>query len=109
MTKTLHQMEEVIQKFSDVLLSNRETSNINNYQNNRLHFNRVESQDNYDGGRPIFSMQLAKLKFPRFAGDDLIEWFTRVDQFFEYQGTAEMQNVALASFHLQGEANQWWQ
>lgn len=109
MTEKLHQMEEIIQKLSDVLLSNREASNSNNYRNNRSHFNRDESRDNSDGGRPIFSMQLAKLEFPRFAGDDPTEWFTRVDQFFEYQGTAEMQKVALASFHLQGEANQWWQ
>jgi hypothetical protein len=31
-----------------------------------------------------------------------------VDQFFEFQGTIEAQKVSLASFHLQGEANQWW-
>ncbi|KAJ0020848.1 hypothetical protein Pint_31497 [Pistacia integerrima] len=41
--------------------------------------------------------------------DDPTEWFTRVDQFFEYQGTLESQKVSLASFHLEGEANQWWQ
>ncbi|KAF2299217.1 hypothetical protein GH714_030989 [Hevea brasiliensis] len=28
---------------------------------------------------------------------------------FEYQGTTESQRVPLASFHLEGEANQWWQ
>jgi N-glycosylase/DNA lyase len=32
-----------------------------------------------------------------------------VDQFFEFQGTTKAQKVSLASFHLQGEANQWWQ
>ncbi|KAH9697380.1 hypothetical protein KPL71_023582 [Citrus sinensis] len=36
-------------------------------------------------------------------------WFSKVSQFFEYQGTTEPQKVALASFHLEGEANQWWQ
>ena len=49
------------------------------------------------------------MEFPRFTGDDPTEWFTRVEQFFEFQGTPEIQKLALASFHLQGEANQWWQ
>ena len=31
------------------------------------------------------------------------------DQFFEYQNTQEAHKVSLASFHLEGEANQWWQ
>ena len=38
-----------------------------------------------------------------------MEWFSRVAQFFEYQGTPDNQKVSLASFHLEGEANQWWQ
>ena len=32
-----------------------------------------------------------------------------MEQFFQYQGTLETQKVPLAFFHLQGEANQWWQ
>ena len=57
----------------------------------------------------MFSSKLASLEFPRFSGDDPTEWFTRVDQFFEFQGTTKAQKVSLAFFHLQGEANQWWQ
>ena len=57
----------------------------------------------------MFSSKLAKLEFPKYSGDDPTEWFTRVDQFFEYQDTSEAQKVSLASFHLEGEANQWWQ
>jgi hypothetical protein len=49
------------------------------------------------------------LEFPYFSRDNPAEWFTRVDQFFEFQSTTEFQKVSLASFHLQGEANQWWQ
>lgn len=30
-------------------------------------------------------------------------------KFFDYQGTTEAHKVSLASFHLEGEANQWWQ
>jgi len=57
----------------------------------------------------MFSSKLAKLEFLIYSRNDPTEWFNRVDQFFEYQGTAETQKVSLASFHLQGEANQWWQ
>ncbi|KAA8536711.1 hypothetical protein F0562_029189 [Nyssa sinensis] len=52
---------------------------------------------------------MAKLEFPRFTSDDLTKWFNRVNQFFEFQGTLEAQKVSLASYHLEGEANQWWQ
>ena len=52
---------------------------------------------------------MTKLEFPRYSGDDLIEWFNCVNQFFEFQGISNEQKVSLASFHLKGEANQWWQ
>ena len=52
---------------------------------------------------------MAKLEILRFTGDDPTEWLNRVEQFFDYQNTPESQRVPLASFHLEGEANQWWQ
>jgi len=30
-------------------------------------------------------------------------------QYFDYQGTLEDRKVILATFHLEGETNQWWQ
>ena len=62
-----------------------------------------------EGGRHIFSSKMAKLEFPRYSRDDPTEWFNQVDQFFEYQETVDNQKVSLASFYLEGEANQWWQ
>lgn len=32
-----------------------------------------------------------------------------MNQFFAFQNTPELQKVSLASYHLEGEANQWWQ
>jgi predicted LPLAT superfamily acyltransferase len=49
---------------------------------------------------------MAKLEFPRYSRDDPTEWFNQVDQFFEYQETVDNQKVSLASFYLEGEANQ---
>ena len=38
-----------------------------------------------------------------------MEWFNRVNQFFEFHNTLETQKFSLASYHLEGEANQLWQ
>jgi hypothetical protein len=119
-TDKLHHIEDVLSKLSEVMLSNPNAL-VNNTvgtnpsdpatssPNGRPRSLREESRDVTEGGRPMFSSKLASLEFPRFSGDDSTEWFTRVDQFFEFQGTIEAQKVSLASFHLQGEANQWWQ
>ena len=50
-----------------------------------------------------------KMDFPRYSGTDTTEWLNRVSQFFKYQSTPVDQRVTLASFHLEGEANQWLQ
>jgi len=51
-----------------------------------------------------------KLDFPQFNGEeDLTSWVCRVEQFFRFQGTTEEDKVALASFHLEGEAQLWFQ
>ncbi|KAH9751490.1 hypothetical protein KPL71_014318 [Citrus sinensis] len=59
--------------------------------------------------RQQFQSKVAKLDFPRYAGNDPTEWFSRINQFFEDEESTEDQKVVLASFHLEGEANQWWQ
>ena len=106
----IHQMESNINKLTEALLSNKEGSSSNtNDRSERTHHNREEFLEKIDGGRQMFSSKLAKLEFPIYSGNDPTEWFNRVDQFFEYQSTIEAQKVSLASFHLQGEANQWWQ
>ncbi|EEF28928.1 conserved hypothetical protein [Ricinus communis] len=55
-------------------------------------------------------MSKVKLEFPRFSGtQEPAEWLDRVAQFFKYSSTLEGQRVPLASFYLEGEANQWLQ
>ena len=56
-----------------------------------------------------FASKLAKLEFPHYSSNDPLEWLNRVEQFFEYQEMHELQKVLLASFQLEGKANQWWQ
>jgi hypothetical protein len=36
-------------------------------------------------------------------------WLNRLVQYFDYKQIPEEQKVSLAAFHLENEANQWWQ
>jgi chromosome segregation ATPase len=105
----LHHMEEVINKLSMALLSTKDSSSNTNSRSGPSRHNREEFTESVEGGRQMFSSKLTKLEFPRYSSDDPTEWFNRVEQFFEYQSTMVAQKVSLASFHLAGEANQWWQ
>eukprot|EP00268_Persea_americana_P067416 TRINITY_DN9277_c1_g2_i5.p1 TRINITY_DN9277_c1_g2~~TRINITY_DN9277_c1_g2_i5.p1 ORF type:complete len:202 (-),score=38.09 TRINITY_DN9277_c1_g2_i5:1864-2469(-) len=63
------------------------------------------------GGRPGMSQpKLVKLDFPRFnGGEDPTSWICCADQFFEFHQTPEGERVPLASFHLEGDAQLWYQ
>jgi hypothetical protein len=51
-----------------------------------------------------------KLDFPKFnGGKDLTSWICRVEQFYHFHETPVANQVALASFHLEGEAQLWYQ
>jgi hypothetical protein len=115
MINRLHHLEETINKLSEAMIASKASSSYHN--NDRDSFSRTHREDtdggrkktDIEGGRHVFSSKMAKLEFPRYSGNDPTEWFNRVDQFFEYQETTDTQKVSLASFHLEGEANQWWQ
>jgi hypothetical protein len=115
MINRLHNLEETINKLSEAMIASKASSSYHN--NDRDGFSRTH-RDDIDGGKKktdnecgchVFSSKMAKLDFPQYSGDDPTEWFNWVDQFFEYQETVDNQKVSLASFHLEGEANQWWQ
>ncbi|XP_042499867.1 uncharacterized protein LOC122078063 [Macadamia integrifolia] len=53
---------------------------------------------------------MVKLDFPRYNGEeDTKSWTFRVEQFFEFHQTPEEEWIALASFHLEEEAQLWYQ
>jgi len=106
MTRKMHELEETINKLSEALLSSKGESS---HSNANREGNSRSSHEENEGNIQVFSSKMAKLEFPRFFGQDQTEWFNRVDQFFEFQNTPANQKISLASFHLEGEANQWWQ
>ncbi|RVW35807.1 hypothetical protein CK203_082532 [Vitis vinifera] len=99
MADRLRQVEENLNRLFDVLLANLENPILGS----------ITNREGNGGRQLVVSSKTAKLEFPRFSRDDPTEWFNRVNQFFEFQNTPEAQKVSLASYHLEGEANQWWQ
>jgi TolA-binding protein len=71
-----------------------------------------QSHGNHNSGHSNGSKgsnNYTKLEFPRYSGDDPNVWLNRVVQYFDYKQIPEEQKVSLAAFHLESEANQWWQ
>jgi hypothetical protein len=81
---------DVFSKLSKVLLFNQIAFISNNSNPTASSFNgrfrsiREESKDISEGGQPLFSSKLASLEFPQFYEEDPTEWFTKMDQFFEF-------------------------
>ncbi|XP_041025505.1 uncharacterized protein LOC121265907 [Juglans microcarpa x Juglans regia] len=63
MADRLCQVEETLNRLSDVLFANQEIPN--------------HHREGNDGGRMVVSSKTAKLEFPRFSGDDPTEWTLR--------------------------------
>jgi hypothetical protein len=62
------------------------------------------------GTQGAINSKVAKLEFPRYDGtDDPTSWVCRVGQYFEFQNTEDENKVMLAAYHLEGEAQLWYQ
>lgn len=102
----LHHLEETLSKLADSIGVSRGTPS------HSIHDQTGSSRplrEEAERGRHQFASQVVKLDCPRYSGEDPTEWYNRITQFFEYQEVTDEQKVSLASFHLEGEANQWWQ
>jgi hypothetical protein len=62
------------------------------------------------GTQGAINSKVAKLEFPRYDGtNDPTSWVCRVGQYFEFQNTEDENKVMLAAYHLEGEAQLWYQ
>ena len=103
-TDKLHYLEEAFSKLPDSISTSRGTAS----KRENIGLSRPGREES-ERNRQQLPPRVAKLEFPHYAGNDPTEWFNRVSQFFEYQKTIDDQKMALASFDLEGESNQWWQ
>ncbi|KAL9429507.1 hypothetical protein AB3S75_031336 [Citrus x aurantiifolia] len=106
LTDRLHRLEETMSKLVDSLSISKGTPS----HNNSDHAGPSQpSRGDSEGSCHQLASRLTKLECPRYSDDDPTEWYNRIMQFFEYQEATDEQKVSLAFFHLEGEANQWWQ
>eukprot|EP00268_Persea_americana_P002743 TRINITY_DN10847_c0_g2_i2.p2 TRINITY_DN10847_c0_g2~~TRINITY_DN10847_c0_g2_i2.p2 ORF type:complete len:145 (+),score=23.88 TRINITY_DN10847_c0_g2_i2:142-576(+) len=64
----------------------------------------------HPGSTSSYAPKLVKLDFPRFkGGEDPTSWLCRAEQFFQFHETPEVERVSLASFHLEGNVQLWYQ
>ncbi|PKI39067.1 hypothetical protein CRG98_040554 [Punica granatum] len=83
------------------------------------HKSKVEDRDSdseaegsirsYRSRHEMEKLRRVKMEFPRFSGEDSRVWLDRARQYFAVQDVDKEEQVRLATFHLKGEANQWWQ
>ena len=67
MIDKIHHLEETIDRLSEVLLSNKESSSPNNHD---WEGHGHSSKEDNNGGLHIVSSKMAKLEFPLFLGDN---------------------------------------
>ncbi|XP_021596651.1 uncharacterized protein LOC110603257 [Manihot esculenta] len=61
-------------------------------------------------GSTSYTPKLVKLDFPRFdEKEDPSSWVCRAEQFFQFHHTLDDERVEIASFHLVGDAQLWYQ
>lgn len=48
------------------------------------------------------------MEFPKFTGEDPINWRDMAEQYFELKEIRERDCVIIASYYLDGDARQWW-
>jgi len=53
--------------------------------------------------------QPVRLEFPKFSGEDPASWVYKANQYFKYYSTPIIEELMLASFHMEGEALIWFQ
>ena len=54
--------------------------------------------------------RVAKLDFPCFnRNEDPTSWICHAEQFFKFQNIAEEEKISLATYHLEEEAQLWYQ
>ena len=67
------------------------------------------SQPRSSGAGGSVQTCFSRIDFPHFNGEDPTGWIYKAKKFFRYQHTVANERVALASFHLQDDALQWYQ
>ncbi|KAL0853428.1 hypothetical protein Bca101_058580 [Brassica carinata] len=89
------------------LVTNNPQGSVRRSEGNHQH-DTMDRADNVHTNT-FYQARSVKMEFPRFRGGDPTSWISEVKQYFSYQDTAMEQQMQYASYHLEDEANEWWQ
>jgi hypothetical protein len=56
-----------------------------------------------------FHTKSIRLGFPKFDGEDPLNWCYKAEQFFDHYSTPEFQRLKISSFHMEGTTLIWFQ
>ncbi|KAK0603548.1 hypothetical protein LWI29_006160 [Acer saccharum] len=93
----LQQTRPTTKKDINPFTSGEASHSRNNTQSNTLQTNPANNSTDHH----------LKLSFPKFNGDDPTGWIYKAEQYFDFKNIVPVQQVQLASFHLEGIALQW--
>lgn len=108
-------MEESFSRLMEAVNGNRESSTSAPRVNPRVEVNQnvtaIQRGDNlnHHANPNAQPHRFVKLKFPRFQAGDPTSWISKAKQYFSYHELPADQRVNFASYHLEEEANEWWQ
>jgi hypothetical protein len=105
----MEKTSEIYAKLSTIPI-NREEGEGSHSRSERRNKGRGHTDGGLNNNNHQYTPRTLKLDFPRFNGaEDPTSWICRAEQFFRFHETPIEDHVALASFHLKGEAQLWYQ
>jgi hypothetical protein len=67
------------------------------------------SHGTMNSNRPPFQVKSVKLDFPRFDGQNVLNWIFKAEQFFDYHNTPDADRLVISSVHLDQDVVPWFQ
>ncbi|XP_020206869.1 uncharacterized protein LOC109791920 [Cajanus cajan] len=61
------------------------------------------------GPKPPYHVRNVKVDFPRFDGENVLQWLFKAEQFFEFYGTPDEHRLSIAALHFEKDVIPWFQ
>nr|ABD78322.1 polyprotein [Primula vulgaris] len=68
-----------------------------------------DGSNNLDSDHNHINLRTIRLDFPKFYGENVVEWVYKANQFFSLYQTPETQRIKIANLHFEGQPLVWYQ
>lgn len=99
-------LEASLQTISKYIENQIVTTNVNMEESKQKGEFREEVE--YVRSKP-FTTRSVKLDFPKFNGEEVLQWIYRAEQFFKYYRVTDGERLEIASIHFDGQVVPWYQ